>query len=127
MNVSSRQAERVSSGFAAYGASKGGLNALTRSIAVDYAKDGIRCNALSVGYVVNARRDAAMTSEQRRRLEARAARKGISLERELRIIIVEAARDDRATARGRAATLRRALAGRRHSDSTELIRADRDR
>jgi len=68
VNVSSRQAERASSGFAAYGASKGGLNALTRSIAVDYAKDGIRCNALSVGYVVNARRDAAMTSEQRRRL-----------------------------------------------------------
>lgn len=69
INVSSRQAERASSGLAAYVASKGGLNALTRSIAVDHAADGIRCNALSVGYVVNARRDAGMTPEQRRRLE----------------------------------------------------------
>lgn len=61
------------------------------------------------------------------RLKARAARKGISLERELRMIIAEAARDDRATVRRRAAALRQALAGRRHSDSTKLIRADRDR
>ena len=51
VNVSSRQAERASGGLAAYGASKGGLNALTRSIAVDYGRRGIRCNALSVGYV----------------------------------------------------------------------------
>jgi len=62
-----------------------------------------------------------------RRLKARAARKGTSLERELRTIIVEAARDDRAAARRRAAELRSALAGRRHSDSTVLIRSDRER
>ena len=37
VNISSRQAERASPGFAAYIAAKGGLNALTRSIAVDYA------------------------------------------------------------------------------------------
>ncbi len=61
------------------------------------------------------------------RLKARAARKGTSLERELRTIIVEAARDDRTSARQRAAELRTALAGRRHSDSTALIRADRRR
>jgi len=69
VNVSSRQAERASAGLAAYVASKGGLNALTRAIAVEYARDGIRCNALSVGYVVNERRDAGMTPEQRARLE----------------------------------------------------------
>jgi len=69
INISSRQAERASVGLAAYVASKGGLNALTRAIAVENARDGIRCNALSVGYVVNARRDADMTPEQRRRLE----------------------------------------------------------
>jgi plasmid stability protein len=61
------------------------------------------------------------------RLKARAARKGASLESELRAIIVAAARDDRATGRRRAAELREALAGRRHSDSTALIRADRGR
>ncbi len=70
VNVSSRQAERASPGFAPYVASKGGLNALTRSIAVDYGRDRIRCNALSVGYVVNERRDAGMSPERRAELEA---------------------------------------------------------
>lgn len=70
VNVSSRQGERPSAGLAPYVASKGGLNALTRSIAVDYGRRGIRCNALSVGYVVNERRDAAMTPERRAELEA---------------------------------------------------------
>ncbi len=70
VNVSSRQAERASAGLAPYIASKGGLNALTRSIAVDYGRQGIRCNALSVGYVVNERRDADMTPERRAELEA---------------------------------------------------------
>jgi 3-oxoacyl-[acyl-carrier protein] reductase len=70
VNVSSRQAERASGGLAAYGASKGGLNALTRSIAVDYGRQGIRCNALSVGYVLNERRDAGITPERLAELEA---------------------------------------------------------
>lgn len=70
INVSSRQAERASRGFAAYVASKGGLNALTRSVAVDYARENIRCNALSVGYVVNERRDSGMTPERQAELEA---------------------------------------------------------
>jgi len=70
VNVSSRQAERASAGLAPYVASKGGLNALTRSIAVDYGRQGIRCNALSVGYVVNERRDAGMTPARRAELDA---------------------------------------------------------
>jgi NAD(P)-dependent dehydrogenase (short-subunit alcohol dehydrogenase family) len=36
---------------AAYGATKGAMDALTRCIAVDYAKDGIRCNAISPGLI----------------------------------------------------------------------------
>lgn len=35
----------------AYAASKGGLDALTRSIAIDYASDGIRCNVVNPGLV----------------------------------------------------------------------------
>jgi antitoxin FitA len=62
-----------------------------------------------------------------RRLKSRAARKGISLERELRTILVEAARSDRMGFGQRAAAFRRKLAGRRHSDSTRSIRKDRDR
>ena len=61
------------------------------------------------------------------RLKARARRKGVSLERELRTILIETARVDEADFRERAATFRRTLAGRRHSDSTKLIRQDRDR
>jgi NAD(P)-dependent dehydrogenase (short-subunit alcohol dehydrogenase family) len=36
---------------AAYSATKGGLDALTRAIAIEYAKLGIRCNAVSAGLV----------------------------------------------------------------------------
>ncbi len=38
-------------GLSAYAASKGGLDALTRSLAVDYAPDHIRCNAVNPGLV----------------------------------------------------------------------------
>jgi plasmid stability protein len=65
--------------------------------------------------------------EAMRRLKARAARRGVSLERELRTILTEAARADRTGFGDRAAAFRRRLAGRRHSDSTTLIRKDRDR
>jgi NAD(P)-dependent dehydrogenase (short-subunit alcohol dehydrogenase family) len=70
INVSSRQAERPSAGMAAYCASKGGLNALTRALAVEYGKENIRANTLSPGYVVNDRRDADITPERRARYEA---------------------------------------------------------
>jgi NAD(P)-dependent dehydrogenase (short-subunit alcohol dehydrogenase family) len=70
VNVSSRQAERASRGLTAYVASKSGLNGLTRAVAVDYADAGIRCNTISPGYVINARRDADLSPERRARLEA---------------------------------------------------------
>lgn len=70
VNISSRQAERASRGYTAYVASKSGLNGLTRAVAVDYAEAGIRCNTISPGYVVNARRDADLTDARRARLEA---------------------------------------------------------
>lgn len=69
VNVSSRQAERPSAGLAAYAASKGGLNALTRVIAMEYAAHNIRANTLSPGFIVNARRDADMPPERRARVE----------------------------------------------------------
>ncbi len=69
VNMSSRQAERASRGFSAYIAAKAGLNGLTRAIAVDYAPDGIRCNTISPGYVLNDRRDADITPERRERYE----------------------------------------------------------
>jgi NAD(P)-dependent dehydrogenase (short-subunit alcohol dehydrogenase family) len=69
VNVSSRVAERGTPGLAAYTASKGGMNALTRSIAIDYARAGVRCNTVMPGYILHERRDAELTEERRRRLE----------------------------------------------------------
>jgi NAD(P)-dependent dehydrogenase (short-subunit alcohol dehydrogenase family) len=37
--------------LSAYAASKGALDALTRAIAIDYAKDGIRCNVVNPGLI----------------------------------------------------------------------------
>jgi NAD(P)-dependent dehydrogenase (short-subunit alcohol dehydrogenase family) len=70
VNISSRAGQRGSPGYAAYAAAKGGLDALTRSVAVDHAKDNIRCNTVSPGYILNERRDADLDDDKRQRLEA---------------------------------------------------------
>jgi NAD(P)-dependent dehydrogenase (short-subunit alcohol dehydrogenase family) len=49
--VASVQAHAAQKGVAAYAASKGGLVALTRAMAVDHAADGIRANVVSPGSV----------------------------------------------------------------------------
>jgi len=38
-------------GAPAYAASKGGVDALTRALAIDYAKDGLRCNIVNPGLI----------------------------------------------------------------------------
>ncbi|HWC38969.1 MAG TPA: SDR family oxidoreductase [Acidimicrobiales bacterium] len=69
VNISSRAAELATPRLAAYAASKGGLNALTRSITIDYARQGIRCNTVQPGYILHEVRDAELTDERRQRLE----------------------------------------------------------
>jgi len=69
VNVSSRVAERGTPGLSAYTASKGGLNALTRSIAIDYARRGVRCNSITPGYIRHEQRDAAIAPEKLARVE----------------------------------------------------------
>lgn len=69
VNISSRTAERSSPKLAAYTAAKGALNALARSITLDYARQGIRCNTVQPGYIVHETRDADMTEERRRYIE----------------------------------------------------------
>ena len=51
VNVSSVHALATSSGMAAYAASKGGLLALTRALAIEFARDNIRVNAVLPGAV----------------------------------------------------------------------------
>ena len=50
VNVASPTAfGHIGAGYAAYASSKGGLATLNRVIATDYARDGIRCNAIVPG------------------------------------------------------------------------------
>lgn len=51
LNVASIDALRGSIGHCAYAASKGGITALTRALALELAEDGIRVNALCPGTV----------------------------------------------------------------------------
>ncbi|MGB8212308.1 MAG: SDR family oxidoreductase [Anaerolineales bacterium] len=51
VNVSSVHAVQTSANIAAYATSKGGLLALTRAIAIEFAKDNIRVNAILPGAV----------------------------------------------------------------------------
>ena len=61
------------------------------------------------------------------RLKARARSNGRSLEAEVRIILEQSAKVDMATARRHVMEIRKKLAGRKFTDSVELIREDRDR
>jgi len=51
INVSSVHAVQTSANIAAYAASKGGLLALTRAMAIEFARDNIRVNAILPGAV----------------------------------------------------------------------------
>jgi NAD(P)-dependent dehydrogenase (short-subunit alcohol dehydrogenase family) len=52
VNVSSDAGSRATIGMAAYCASKAGMNALTRSLAVEYAPMNIRANSIQVGQIL---------------------------------------------------------------------------
>ncbi len=51
VNISSIASLVGLSGLAAYTASKGALDAMTRALAVEYAKEGIRCNVVNPGLI----------------------------------------------------------------------------
>jgi meso-butanediol dehydrogenase / (S,S)-butanediol dehydrogenase / diacetyl reductase len=53
VNISSNSAERSVPGLPTYEATKGAMNVLTRSIAVDYGTRGVRCNTVSLGLIVS--------------------------------------------------------------------------
>jgi NAD(P)-dependent dehydrogenase (short-subunit alcohol dehydrogenase family) len=57
INISSGGSIFGVAGIAAYSAAKGGMNAVTRSLAVECAPHGIRCNVIIVGRVVSHSRD----------------------------------------------------------------------
>ena len=72
INVTSQQAQRAFGNSGAYGASKGGLAALTRSQSEAWAASGVCCNSLCPGFV--ATRLNAHVARDPSRLTAMAAR-----------------------------------------------------
>jgi NAD(P)-dependent dehydrogenase (short-subunit alcohol dehydrogenase family) len=60
VNISSGQSVVGLSGFAAYGAAKGAINSLTRTLAVENAAHGIRVNTIIVGRVVAHAKDTGV-------------------------------------------------------------------
>jgi 2-keto-3-deoxy-L-fuconate dehydrogenase len=51
VNVASIEATRVRADHAAYVAAKSGLLGLTRGVAIDYGRQGVRCNSISPGSI----------------------------------------------------------------------------
>jgi NAD(P)-dependent dehydrogenase (short-subunit alcohol dehydrogenase family) len=49
--------------FGVYSVAKAGLNALTRSVALEYGRDGIRCNAIAPGQIVGERASAVLEDD----------------------------------------------------------------
>jgi len=70
VNIGSVHGVATAPGYAAYAASKAGLFGLTKGVAVDYAKDGVRANCVVLGSV-----DTDMT----RGCEAEALRRGLAV------------------------------------------------
>jgi NAD(P)-dependent dehydrogenase (short-subunit alcohol dehydrogenase family) len=65
VNISSIASTAAIDGLAAYGASKGGVNQLTRALAREWAPHGIRVNAIAPGYMDNCMRDGRLTAIER--------------------------------------------------------------
>jgi NAD(P)-dependent dehydrogenase (short-subunit alcohol dehydrogenase family) len=62
VNVSSHQAQRAVAGALPYATAKAAIEGLTRALAVDYGKRGIRANAVALGSIANPRYDALVES-----------------------------------------------------------------
>lgn len=98
VNISSRTADRVTPGTAAYTSSKAALNALGRAITADYARDGIRCNAVQPGHIEHEERDADVTAEvHAARVAQHATRLTTSLDVALAVLFLASAEADTIT------------------------------
>jgi NAD(P)-dependent dehydrogenase (short-subunit alcohol dehydrogenase family) len=60
VNISSAQSVIGLSGFAAYGAAKGAINSITRTLAVENSEHNIRVNTIVVGRVISHSKDTGV-------------------------------------------------------------------
>lgn len=58
INIGSTSATHADRGMAVYNASKGAVHALTKAVAVDHGPEGIRCNAISPGWIATSMAEA---------------------------------------------------------------------
>jgi meso-butanediol dehydrogenase/(S,S)-butanediol dehydrogenase/diacetyl reductase len=63
VNMSSMAGVHGEKHHAAYAATKGGINALTFSVAIDYGREGIRCNAICPSSVLTPKVDAVIAAQ----------------------------------------------------------------
>jgi NAD(P)-dependent dehydrogenase (short-subunit alcohol dehydrogenase family) len=63
INIASIAATHADAGMAIYNASKGAVEALTRAIAIDHGHQGVRCVAVSPGWIATALADAVFDLE----------------------------------------------------------------
>ena len=73
MNIGSQRGFASGHGEAAYESAKGGLMALTRSLAEDYGPDNIRSNCVSPGLIMSQRVQNWMDKRPNREMAMRAA------------------------------------------------------
>ncbi len=71
VNIASILGLRVASGVAAYAVSKAGVVQMTKALALEWARHGIRVNALAPGYVETEINDGFFATEAGQRLIAR--------------------------------------------------------
>lgn len=71
VNVASILGERVAGAVAPYSASKAALIQLTKSMALEWARHGVRCNALLPGYIVTDLNREFLASEDGDRMRSR--------------------------------------------------------
>ena len=64
VNVGSIEGLASNPQHAAYAASKAGLHGLTRALAVDLGRDGIRCNAVAPGWIESDLSDAYIGAQE---------------------------------------------------------------
>ncbi len=83
INVASIMGLRVAGGVGAYGASKAGLIHMTRTMALEWARHGIRVNALAPGYIETDMNAKFLKSETGQRLLARIPQRRFGKKREL--------------------------------------------
>ena len=66
INISSINAHVALPNNPGYVASKGGINALTKSLAVDYGKYGIKANSISLGYIRDGMSKKSFSNKKKR-------------------------------------------------------------